>query len=218
MQTKLITLFLAVTCLTLQAQIQTPQPSPAAKVEQTIGLTEVSVEYSRPAMRGRTIYGDLVPFGKVWRTGANSRTTFKTSTDIKVQGGELKKGTYAIFTIPNESSWDVVFYTEYQGGGAPAELDESKVALKVSSTPEKMSGTMENFTIGFNDLADGESAHMYLMWAETSVPLKIETPSKEMAMKSIENVIAGPSANDYFQAASFYHYNGKDMDQALEYY
>ena len=216
MQTKLITLFLAVTCFTLQAQIQTPQPSPAAKVKQTIGLTEVSVEYSRPAMRGRVVYGDLVPFGKVWRTGANMRTAFKTSTDIKVQGGELKAGTYAILTIPNQNSWDVVFYTEYQAGGAPASLDPEKVALKVTAKPEKMSSKMENFTIGFNDLADGESGMMYMMWEDTSVGLKIETPAKEMAMKSIENVIAGPSANDYFQAATFYHQNGKDMDQALE--
>src|SRR5210317_2646736 len=100
-----ILLLIAGLTSSVNAQIKTPQPSPAAKIEQVVGLTDVSVEYSRPAMRGRTIYGDLVPYGKVWRTGANMRTKFTTSTDIKIDGKELKKGTYAILTIPNKDSW-----------------------------------------------------------------------------------------------------------------
>ncbi len=216
MLSRLITLILVLTAFTVQAQITTPQPSPASKVEQTIGLTEVSVEYSRPAMRGRTIYGDLVPYGKVWRTGANARTKFTSSTDITVDGKDLKKGSYAIFTIPNKDSWDVVFYTEYMGGGAPAELDNSKVALRVTTKPQPMSYAMENFSIAFGDMADGHSGMMYIMWEKTRVGLKIDTPSQEMAMKSIESVMAGPSANDYFSAASYYYSNDLDLDKALE--
>ena len=215
MLSRLITLIFVLTAFSLQAQITTPQPSPASKVEQTIGLTEVAVEYSRPAMRGRTIYGDLVPYGKVWRTGANARTKFTSSTDITVDGKDLKKGSYAIFTIPGKDSWEVVFYTDYMGGGAPAELDNSKVALRVTTKPQPMSYAMENFSIAFGDMADGHSGMMYIMWEKTRVGLKIDTPSQEMAMKSIESVMAGPSANDYFSAASYYYSNDLDLDKAL---
>ena len=217
MQSKIITLLLLLGTFVIQAQIQTPQPSPGAEIEQVIGLTEVEVDYSRPAMRGRTIFGDLVPYGKLWRTGANQRTTFSTSTDITVQGKELKKGTYGILSIPNADSWDIIFYTDAEGGGAPKELDESKVALRVQAKPENTGYDMENFTIAFGDLADGSTGMMYMMWEKTRVSLKIGTPAKEMAMKSIEGVMAGePKANDYFQAAAFYHEAGEDMDQALE--
>lgn len=216
MQTKLITLLLIFGAFTLQAQIQTPQPSPSSKVHQTIGLSEVSVEYSRPAMRGRTIFGDLVPYGKLWRTGANMRTQFTTDSDLKIDGKDLKKGTYAILSVPNKDAWELIFYTEYQAGGAPAELDESKVALRVSAKTYPMEHAAENFTIGFGDLADGVSGNMYIMWGKTMVMTKIETPTDEMAIKSIEKVMAGPSANDYFSAASYYRSSGKDLNKALE--
>ena len=216
MQTKIFTLLFVLSAFTFQAQIKTPAPSPSAKIEQTIGLTDVSVDYSRPAMRGRTIFGDLVPYGKLWRTGANMRTKFTTSTDITVEGNELKKGSYAILSVPNKDSWEVIFYTEYQGGGAPATLDESKVAAKFTAKVEPMDGSMENFTFGFGDLADGTSGTMNIMWENTRVALKIETPTDAMAIKSIENTMAGPSANDYFNAAGYYRSTGKDMNQALE--
>ena len=216
MQTKLITLLLLIGAFTLQAQIQTPQPSPSSKVHQTIGLSEVTVEYSRPAMRGRTIFGDLVPYGKLWRTGANMRTKFTTDSDLKIAGKDLKKGTYAILSIPNKDAWEIIFYTEYQAGGAPATLDESKVAMRFSAKAMPMEWPAENFTIGFGDLADGVSGNMYIMWDKTMVMAKIETPTDAMAVKSIEKVMAGPSANDYFNAAAYYRSSGKDLNQALE--
>ncbi len=216
MQTKLITLLLIFGAFTLQAQIQTPQPSPSSKVHQSIGLSEVSVDYSRPAMRGRTIFGDLVPYGKLWRTGANMRTKFTTDSDLKINGKDLKKGSYAILSIPNKEAWELIFYTEYQAGGAPAELDESKVALRVSAKTYPMEHAAENFTIGFGDLADGVSGNMYITWEKTMVMVKIETPTDEIAVKSIEKVMAGPSANDYFSAASYYRSSGKDLNKALE--
>ena len=216
MRTKLLTLLLILSAITFQAQIKTPAPSPSAKIEQAVGLSDISVDYSRPAMRGRTIYGDLVPFGKLWRTGANMRTKFTTSTDLTIEGKDLKKGTYAILTVPNKDTWDVIFYTEYQAGGAPATLDESKVAAKVTVKTQPMNGSMENFTFGFSNLSDGSSGMMNIMWEKTRVSIKIETPTDEMASKSIEKVIAGPSANDYFSAGSYYHSTGKDLNKALE--
>lgn len=216
MQSKLITLLLLIGAFTMQAQIQTPQPSPSAKVHQTIGLSEVSVDYSRPAKRGRTIFGDLVPYGKVWRTGANMRTQFTTDSDLIIEGKELKKGTYAILTIPNKESWDIIFYTEYQAGGAPAELDDTKVALRVSVKVNAMDHPAENFSIAFGDLSDGVSGNMYIMWDKTIVWTKIETPTDDMAVASIEKAMAGPSANEYFSAASYYRSSGKDLNKALE--
>lgn len=216
MQTKIFTLLLVLTAFTFQAQIKTPAPSPSAKIEQTIGLSKISIDYSRPAMRGRTIYGDLVPYGKLWRTGANMRTKFKTSTDLTIEGQELKKGTYAILTVPNKDSWEVIFYTEYKAGGAPATLDESKVAATFTAKVHAMDSTMENFTFGFNDLADGATGTLNIMWEKTKIALKIETPTDAIATESIEKVMAGPSANDYFGAASYYRSQGKDLNQALE--
>ncbi len=200
----------------MQAQIKTPAPSPSAEIEQVVGLTEVELEYSRPSMRGRTIYGDLVPFGKLWRTGANARTKISVSTDVTIDGKELKEGTYAIFTIPTATSWEIIFYTDYDGGGAPAELDETKVALRVTAKSHPMNGKMETFTIGFGDLADSNSAMMYIMWEQTRVGIKIGVPTDEITMKTIENTMAGPSNGDYYQAAVYYLNSGKDINQAKE--
>ena len=169
MKFKLLTFLMVAATLSIQAQIKTPAPSPSATISQAIGLTDVSVDYSRPAMRGRTIYGDLVPYGKVWRTGANMRTKISFSTDVTIGGKELKSGTYAILTVPNADSWDVIFYTEYAAGGAPAELDETKVALKTTVKTDSLPYEMESFTIGIGDLADPNSGMIYIMWAGTSV-------------------------------------------------
>src|SRR5690554_1330257 len=110
----------------LIAQIKTPDASPASKLEQTVGLTDVTIEYSRPSAKSRTIYGDLVPYGKVWRTGANARTKISFSKDVEVAGKALAKGTYALFTIPGENKWEIIFYKEPDGWGAPKELDKEK--------------------------------------------------------------------------------------------
>ena len=101
------TVFLFCLSIGIHAQVKTPQPSPFSKVEQKVGLTDVTLEYSRPSMKGRTIFGDLVPFGKLWRTGANASTKITFDTSAVIDGQELKAGTYAIYTIPNKESWEV---------------------------------------------------------------------------------------------------------------
>lgn len=199
----------------MNAQVQTPQPSPAAKFEQTVGLTNITVEYSRPAMRGRTIFGDLVPYGKLWRTGANLRTKITFSDNVTIDGNELKAGTYAIFSIPNEKFWDVIFYTDSNGGGAPAELDEELVALRLSVKTHSMSKDKQSFTIGMSDLTN-DSGKLYIAWEKTAISMKIGVPSDEKAIKSINATLAGPSANDYFQSASYFYAADKDMSQAKE--
>jgi len=201
--------------LSMQAQIQAPQPSPFATLTQRVGLTDVSVEYSRPSMRGRTIFGNLVPFDKIWRTGANARTKITFSTDVTVGDGSLKAGSYAVFTKPNASSWDVYFYTETSGGGTPQEWDDSKVAaqIRVNTMPVEM--PIETFTISFDDM-HSSGATLGMMWENTYVGVPFMVPSKEMTIKSIEATMGGPSANDYFSAASFYYDEGMDLNKAKE--
>ncbi len=199
---------------TTNAQIKTPQPSPASTIEQVVGLTNVTLEYSRPAMRGRTIFGDLVPFGKVWRTGANANTKITFSDNVTIDGQELKKGTYAIYTIPNQTSWEVIFYSDANNWGTPQKWDDTKVAAKTSVEVYEMPVKIESFTITFDDLTSN-SAVLGILWENVYVGVKFDVPTDAIASKSIENVMAGPSGNDYFQAATYYHTEGKDLKQAL---
>jgi hypothetical protein len=212
---KLFTL-LVIVCVTsaVNAQIKTPQPSPAAKMEQVVGLTDVSVEYSRPAMRGRTIFGDLVPYGKVWRTGANANTKITFGDNVKIDGKELKKGTYAVYTIPGEKTWDVMFYSDANNWGTPRKWDESKVALKTTAEVFNIEDSIESFTLLFDDV-QADSAVLGFLWSNVYVGVKFEVPTDAIASKSIEAAMAGPTANDFFQAATYYHTSGKDLNKAL---
>lgn len=199
----------------LNAQIKTPQPSPAAKLEQMVGLTKVVVEYSRPSMRERTIYGNLVPYNKLWRTGANANTTISFDTNVTIDGKELKKGTYAVYTIPKKENWDVIFYSDANNWGTPQKWDDAKVALKTSVPVYEIPEQIETFTILFDDLHDN-GATLGFLWSNIYAGVKFEVPTAAIAVKSIEAVMNGPSANDYFQAATYYHTSGKDLNQALE--
>jgi len=216
MYKKLLIMLLFIGALSATAQIKTPAPSPFSKAIQTVGLTEVTIEYSRPSMRGRTIFGDLVPHDKIWRTGANARTKISFSDDVIIEGDSLKKGTYAIFTKPNVESWDVYFYTDYKGGGTPQNWDDGKVALKTSAKVVNFPDmNMETFTIMMDDLADGKSGKLNFLWDDTIVSVKIDVPSDATSQASIDKVMGGPTANDYYGAASYYRKSGKDLNQAL---
>ncbi|MFK2820960.1 DUF2911 domain-containing protein [Flavobacteriaceae sp. LMIT009] len=197
----------------LNAQIQTPAPSPAAKIEQTVGLTEVSVEYSRPAMRGRVIFGDLVPYGKIWRTGANMRTKVTFSDDVTVGGSALKAGSYALLTIPQADKWEVIFYTEYQAGGAPATLDDSKVAARVMADVIPMPMDIDSFTISIDDLTSS-SAVLGIMWEKAYIGVEFKVPTDKKVAANINRVMSGPGFNDYYGAATYYLAEGKDITQA----
>lgn len=199
---------------TTNAQIKTPQPSPATKVEQTVGLTTVTLEYARPSMKGRAVFGNLVPFGAIWRTGANANTKITFSDNVTIGGQELKKGTYAIYSIPNEKTWEVIFYNDATNWGNPQKWDDTKVAAKTSVAVQTINKKIETFTISFDDLASG-SAVLGIQWDNTYVGVKFEVPTEKTALKSIETVMAGPSKSDYFQAATYYHTEGKDLKQAL---
>lgn len=197
------------------AQIETPAPSPFGKIEQEVGLTDVSIEYSRPGLKGRTIFGDLVPYGEVWRTGANANTKITFSTDVMINGKKLKKGSYSIYSIPNKDSWEIMFYSSTDNWGVPQDWDESKVALKAKAEVTKLPMTIESFTIMIHDLTN-DSASLNFVWANTKATLSLEVPTDELATASIEKVMNGPSANDYFAAGSYYHESGKDLEKAYK--
>ncbi|TYP75124.1 DUF2911 domain-containing protein [Aquimarina intermedia] len=214
---KKIILLLTATLLStgVFAQVKTPQPSPTSKIEQVIGLTDVTVSYSRPSMRERTVFGSLVPFGKLWRTGANENTKITFSDDVKINGSDLKKGTYAIFTKPTKENWEVIFYSDVNNWGTPQKWDDAKVALKTTAKVGTLPMKVETFTIMFSDFKM-DSAKLNFIWESTEAMLDIEVPSKKIAEESIQKTLAGPTANDYYQAAVFYKETGK-IDMAKEY-
>ncbi|MFS4492056.1 DUF2911 domain-containing protein [Maribacter sp. 2308TA10-17] len=216
---KKITLFLfvALASFSLEAQINTPAPSPASKLMQTVGLTDVTIDYSRPSMRGRTIFGDLVPYDKLWRTGANGYTLVTFSTDIKIGGQDVKAGTYSVFTKPGASSWEVFFYTDTQGGGTPRDWDDSKVVAKANVPAIKMPEgvVIETFTITIDDLTSN-SANLGMMWSDIYVAVNFEVPTDAAVEKDIARALGGPSAGDYYAAATYYSSEGKDINKAKE--
>nr|BFF40718.1 DUF2911 domain-containing protein [Tenacibaculum mesophilum] len=209
----LLSLFVVAISTSINAQLKTPAPSPSAKLEQNVGLTDVTVEYSRPSMKGRTIFGDLVPYGKVWRTGANQNTKVSFSDDVTIDGKILKKGTYALYTKPGKDSWEVIFYSDTNNWGTPKKWDDSKVAVSTTAKVEAMPMKIETFTMSIDDLTN-DSAVLGILWENAYVGVKFNTPTDKAVEKSIAQVMRGPSANDYFSSAVYYLQEGKDINKA----
>ena len=201
---------------TTKLKITTPQPSPKATVEQRVGLTDISIEYSRPGVRGRTIFGDLVPFGKTWRTGANSNTKVTFSSDVSIDGQTLNAGSYGLYTVPNENSWEVMFYSESDNSGVPRDWDDTKVVAKTSVEVYSMPMNVETFTITFDDVSS-TSAVIGLLWEKTYVGLKFEVPTDKLVSETIDAVMAAsPEAGDYYNAAIYYRQQDLDIKKANE--
>ena len=199
-----------------EAQVKTPQPSPKSTIMQVVGLTNVEIVYSRPSAKGREVFNNLVPFGKLWRTGANENTTISFSDDVIIDGKTLAKGKYALYTTPRADNWEIIFYTATDNWGNPENWDETKVALKTTVKSEHIDRLVESFTIGINNL-DNNFAHLEISWEKTIVALKFEVPTAKMAMASIDKVLAGPSAGDYFSSAQYLFQSNGDLTKALTY-
>ncbi|MEM8846574.1 MAG: DUF2911 domain-containing protein [Bacteroidota bacterium] len=215
MKKLVVFLFALVLTVSVEAQLETPQPSPSSKLTQTVGLTEVAVEYSRPSMRGRTIFGNLVPDGQLWRTGANKNTIVSFSDDVIVDGQTLKAGDYAVFTKPSKTSWEVLFYSDTNNWGTPREWDDSKVAAKTTVEVFPIEVPIETFTITIDDLHNNGGT-LGMMWENAYAGVKFEVPTVEKADKSITKLMAGPNANELYAAASYYYEEGKDLNKAKE--
>ena len=196
------------------AQIQRPMASPQGKVEQKVGLTDVKVEYYRPSKNNRVVFGEVVPFNELWRTGANENTKF-TCADAVVFGKDtLKAGTYAIFTKPSEKSWEVIFYTETTNWGTPDKWDEGKVALRLTANVIALNDVVEMFTIGFDNVTTN-SANLVLSWDKTRVAVPFSVPTAVKMQAAIDKTMAGPTSGEYYASAEFYFKEKKDLKQAL---
>jgi len=213
---KVILFLLAVVAsFSLEAQINAPEASPASSLTQTVGLTQVVIDYSRPSMKERTIFGNLVPFDKLWRTGANAYTTISFDTDVTVAGTAVKAGKYSIFTKPGKSNWEVFFYADTNGGGTPKDWEESKVVAKATVPVSNIAMDVETFTITIDEVTT-TGAHLGMMWENTYVAVPFGVPADAAVMKSIERTLAGPGAGDYYAAAVYYANEGKDINKAKE--
>lgn len=219
MKNALLIVLLAVG-LVANGQIQTPQPSAAASVSTTVGLTDVKIDYSRPSAKGRRIFGDaatvVVPYGKLWRTGANAGTKITFSDDVNVEGIAVPKGEYLIFSWPGATEWTVSLYKDIKLGGNTDGYDKAQEAANFKVKSEKLTEKVETFTINIGDIAaDSKSAKVQIAWENTSVKFTIVADFDAKVMKSIEaNTKVNP--NNYYNAAVYYLENGKDLKQALE--
>ncbi|MEZ4882787.1 MAG: DUF2911 domain-containing protein [Flavobacteriaceae bacterium] len=211
---KIILLFSALILTAgIQAQITTPQPSPFQKIEQKVGLTDVTLEYSRPSMKGRTIFGGLVPYDAMWRTGANANTKITFSENVEIGGKSVKAGSYAIYTKPGASNWEVYFYNDTNNWGTPEKWDDSKIAAQVSVQAYPMPMNIETFTMSFDELKN-DAAMLGMLWEKTYVGVPIKFGTDKAVSDNIQKVMNGPSANDYYAAAVYYLETGKDINQA----
>ena len=208
--------FLLVNYFGLNAQILTPQPSPRAQFTQKVGLTTVEIDYSRPAVRGRKIMGNLVRYDEIWRTGANKNTIISFSDPVQIEGNTLPAGQYALYTRPSSNQWKVYFYKSTNNWGLPNPWDESQVALSLITNPFFYDYRTENFTISISDI-HSDAAHLNLIWENTLISIPFEVPTKVKTMESINETMAGnPKPNDYYNAALYFLQEKIDLNQAKD--
>jgi len=212
---------LAITTHSLSAQqgpkLDLPQASPSATLKQRVGYTDIQIEYSRPGVKGRNVFGDLEPYGVVWRSGANSATKITFSTDVDFGGSQVKAGTYALFSIPGESEWTVIL-NNVPGQWGSYSYDAKNDVARVKTTAIKLNHPVETFTIDINDIRD-DSATLNLVWQNTLVPVKLGFDTVSVAQKHIEEAMAStdkipPMA--YFSSALFYLEHNLDLDKAAD--
>ncbi|HLF63914.1 MAG TPA: DUF2911 domain-containing protein [Saprospiraceae bacterium] len=208
-------------CAVLQAQITTPMPSPTAEFKQKVGLTDISLNYSRPGVKGRKIFATdgLVPFGKIWRTGANAATTIEFSEDVMFGDKDVPKGKYALYTIPGETSWSVMLYSDTELGGDVDNYDAAKEVARVSATPQLLGFSLETFTMDVGNITDN-SASLVLAWEMTYVPVGIKVFTEKQVSTQIENFAKNPLsqvASNYLNAGWYYYNKGENLAVAADY-
>jgi hypothetical protein len=191
--------------------IKTPQPSPGQTVKQDFGISSIELNYSRPGIKGRKIFGDLVPYGKVWRTGANSATRIKFLDDVTIGGQALKAGEYAIYTVPGEKEWEVIINKGSANWGTDYKQEDD--ILRVKATPVNLSQPVESFTMQFSNVKSN-SIDLQIMWDKTMVSVPIATDVDKKVMADIDRVMNSDN-RPYFQAAMYYMETGRDLNQAL---
>lgn len=199
--------------------LRVPTLSPITEIAQEVGLTEVKLSYSRPSAKGRDIFGELVPFGEVWRTGANASTKLTFSENVKIAGNDLKAGTYALYTIPGETEWTIIIHTNTKHRSLAGDVYKpAEDAFRFKATPRKTSNFVETFTIGFSDIAT-DSLQVAIAWENTEVKFAIDFDVDARIDEQIKALSASPEGmtpQSLFLAAEYNLHNGRDLAKAEE--
>jgi hypothetical protein len=195
--------------------LNTPQPSTTQTIKQNFGLASIELSYSRPNLKGRNAIGELVPFGKVWRTGANSATTLTFGDDVTIGGKKIAAGKYGLLSIPDKDSWTLII-TKQLDVTSPSAYKESEDVVRVNVKPMATGGKVETFTMQFANVK-GSSCDLQLMWENTALALPISTDVETKVMAQIDNIMNKDNL-PYFNAAMYYMDNGKDLNQALSWF
>lgn len=209
--------FIICSCISIigNAQVNMPAPSPTQTIKQDFGLSSIELNYSRPAIKGRKIFGELVPYGKMWRTGANGATRIKFGDDVVIGGQQVKAGEYALYTIPNENEWEIILNKGVDNGGLAGykpEEDVTRFKVKSASLPTPV----ESFTMQFGDVKPS-STELLLRWENTVVSIPITTDVDSKVMAQI-NDLMNKDNRPYYQSALYYADNGKDLNQAITWF
>jgi len=202
----------------LSAQLKHPKASPLSVTTQEVGLTSIKVEYSRPAVRGRKIFGGLVPYGRIWRVGANASTKITFENDVTIMGNVLEKGTYALYAFPEAEEWDIVFHENLtHWGDGRKNYNPNEDVLRIKLVPGETKSFQENFLITF-DKIQYNGLNLLLRWANTEIriPIKIDTGSL-MEIEITKQLKDNPTAQTYYEAARYYQEQHIKYGTALEY-
>ena len=211
----LFTAMAAFSLVISEAQLRTPAPSPSQTIKQDFGLSSVELSYSRPAMKGRKIFGDLVPFGKVWRTGANNATTLTFGEEVTIGGTKVPAGKYGLLTIPDKKNWTIII-SKQTDVTSPAAYKQDQDVVRVEAKTIDLNNAVESFTIQFADVKP-TSCELHIMWDKTAVALPISVDVEKKVMAQIDQLM-NKDNRPYFNAAMYYMENGKDLNQALSWF
>ncbi len=195
------------------AQIKMPAPSSTQTIKQDFGMANIELTYSRPSIKGRTIFGDLVPYGKVWRTGANNATIIKFNDPAEINGKKIDTGSYALYTIPNEGSWEIILNKGTSNWGTNGYKDSDDV-MRFKVPVKQTNASVETFTMQFANVKS-QSLELHIMWDKTAIVIPINANIKDRLRAQLEKALSGEN-KPYWQAAQFYNEYDKNNTKALE--
>jgi hypothetical protein len=211
----LMTAIAAFTLLASDAQLRTPAPSPSQTIKQDFGLSSIELSYSRPGLKGRKLYADLAPAGKVWRTGANQATTLTFGEEVTIGGTKVAAGKYGLVSIPDKKEW-ILIITKQLDVTSPSAYKQDMDVVRVAVPAQKMDAEMETFTMQFANVKP-TSCELHIMWEKVAVALPITSDVETKVMAQIDQQM-NKDNRPYYAAAMYYMDNGKDLNQALTWF